>query len=164
MSNEESQPEPPIWFAGRTACRRSHFEEGVQKVHFEERIVMVLAKTADEAEDKVWAEARQYAAQSADYELLPGCAVYCTMEYEFSEGMEVWSVLREERLDPFAYEAKHYANEVDSTLDQHFEHSDTAAGLKARHSSAWAEARQSAASRAEAQVTTGQERPSPEGA
>ncbi len=125
---------------------------------------MVLATTADEAEDKVWAEARQYAAQSADYELLPGCVVYCTMEYEFSEGMEVWSVIRDEPSHPLAYEAKYYATEVDSTVVQHFEHTETAAGLKARHSPAWAEARRSAASRAEAQVTPGQERPSPEGA
>ncbi len=136
--NVEESPASEIvsWYAGRTTYRRNFVDEGIQKVCFEERIVIVRAQTFEEADEKIWAEAKSYAASQIEleYELLPTSAIYTTSEATLAEGSEVWSVIREESLDPFVYEEHHNAKELDSFSVMHVVHTDTEAALKARYS------------------------------
>ena len=98
--------------------------------------MIVRAQTFEEADEKIWAEAKSYAASQIEleYELLPTSAIYTTSEATLAEGSEVWSVIREESLDPFVYEEHHNAKELDSFSVMHVVHTDTEAALKARYS------------------------------
>lgn len=134
MDSESSTSQSPEWFAGRTCVRRTFVDEGVEKTAFEERIVVVKARTFDEADKKIWAEARDYVDADTAAELLPTSAIYCVQEPALEEGVEVWSVVREEALDPLAIEEKYHSCEYSSFLVEHFEHVDTLAALKTRYS------------------------------
>jgi hypothetical protein len=104
--------EAKLWFAARTVYEHDQPGDGL----FEERIILVRAASFDEAMERAQAEAATYAEQVT-------CAftgyitVFEIAEEQLSDGMEVFSVMRDSDLSAEDYIDRFYTTGDERSAD-----------------------------------------------
>ncbi len=85
------------WFGVKCLFEHRGLEAEPGRAVYEERIVVVLAASFDEAVARAETEAADYIGGLGEY--LGFCDVYCTGSARLGEGSEVYSLMREVSLD-----------------------------------------------------------------
>jgi hypothetical protein len=101
------------WFAVRCIFRHRGLQPDDQGFVYEERIVLTLATSLDEAISKAEQEAGSHASDSAEY--LEFAQAYELPTDTLNDGTEVFSLMRSSKLEPSAY--------IDHFFDTGSEHS-----------------------------------------
>jgi hypothetical protein len=107
------------YWAGRSIYKtRVNDEYNKVKSAFEERVVIVRAKSEAGATQKLHREASQYArflaGSDKGVQLLPLITIFEVADDELKEGSEVWSVFRKSPLNLRQYLDHFHANEMES--------------------------------------------------
>lgn len=96
------------WYSAKCLFRHRRTDEGVQRVLYEERFVLLRAADFDAAVIKAEADAEAYARE------IDGCAyigftdLFQLFDREVGEGTELYSLLRESDLSPGDYLDRYY--------------------------------------------------------
>jgi hypothetical protein len=94
------------WYGVRTLFEHEDSKQGLDRL-YEERLVLVRAKSADEALTKGEEEAKQYA-RTLDRTAYLGFVEVFELNGQPEENVEIFSLMRESRMAPKAYITKHF--------------------------------------------------------
>jgi len=94
------------WYGAKSLY--SHVVAGTKKKVYEERVVVLRAKNAEEAIDLAEEEARKYAASLKNVRYMNYVMVYVMTETVIRPGIEVFSLMRQMDLKPRTFMARYH--------------------------------------------------------